>query len=369
MTAERKRARDLGIRIGNLETGDFNAITDVKGVEVGHCTVWIDPADDQTGAGPSRTGVTAIWPHRDDVIRNPVAAGFFSLSGTGEMTGRSEIEELGRICTPIALTNTMGIGMGYHGVCRYLIDRDPGVGEDEVGFVIPVVAECDDSYLHDARGSHLTIDHVAAALDDARSGPVREGVVGSGTGMHAFRFKGGIGTSSRVLPVETGGWTVGVLTMTNFGARHRLTVDGVPIGRSFPLPGPFEDKRDEGSGIVVVATDAPLDSRQLNRLAKRAALGLGRTGSVGADGSGELLVAFSTAYRPESERKLSNHDVIDGYWIDPIFEAVIDATEESVLNALFMATTTSGRKGRVREAIPIDRVQEILDASGYYSRP
>ena len=368
MAIERMRARDLGVVIGNVPTGPLNAITDVSGVEVAHCTVSYGDPSDAPGTGPSRTGVTAIWPHRDDVVRNPVAAGFFALSGTGEMTGRSEIEELGRICTPIVLTNTMGVGVGYDGVCRYLIEHDHGVGDDDVGFVIPVVAECDDSFLHDARGSHLTNEHVATALDAAQSGPVEEGAVGSGTGMHSFRFKGGIGTSSRVLDEEFGGWTVGVLTMTNFGARHRLTVDGVPVGRHFPLPGPVSEPQDEGSGIVVVATDAPLGPHQLGRVAKRASLGLGRTGSIGANGSGELLIAFSTTYRPDLQNPVGEQRVVEGHWIDPIFEAAIDATEESVLNSLFMATTTNGRKGRVREEIPLDQVQDILESSGYFNR-
>jgi D-aminopeptidase len=369
MSADRRRARDLGIRIGTLDVGEHNAITDVAGVEVGHCTVWSDGFQGAEGTGISRTGVTAIWPHRDDIVRNPVSAGCFALSGTGEMTGRSEIEELGRICTPLLLTNTMGVGTGYHGVTRYLIERDTGVGDDDAGVVIPVVAECDDSFLHDARGDHLKVDHVFEALDSAASGPVTEGAVGSATGMHAFRFKGGIGTSSRVLPEAFGGWTVGVLVMTNFGARHRLTIDGIPAGRWFPLDAAIDSTRDEGSGIVVVATDAPLDARQLARVAKRASLGLGRTGSVGADGSGELLVAFSTSFRPHAEERISTHQVIDGYWVDPIFEAAIDATEEAVLNAIFMASTTRGRNDRVLEAIPLDRVQEILDASDYFSRP
>jgi D-aminopeptidase len=280
------------------------------------------------------------------------------------MTGRSEIEELGRIGTPIVLTNTMSIGIGYDAVCRYLVEHDEALGDDP-GVVIPIVAECDDSYLHDARGFHVRTEHVYEALNNANSGPVQEGAVGSGTGMQVFRFKGGIGSSSRVLSEEWGGWTVGVLTMTNFGARHRLTIDGVPAGRSLPLPDNQGELRDEGSGIVVIATDAPLDARQLARLAKRASLGLGRTGSIGATGSGELLVAFSTTYRPQEFERVSNHDVIDSYWADPLFEAVIDATEEAVLNSMFMATTTDGRHGRVLEAIPLDRVQEILDQHRY----
>jgi D-aminopeptidase len=178
--------------------------------------------------------------------------------------------------------------------------------------------------------------------------------------MHEFRFKGGIGPSSRVLDESFGGWTVGVLTMINFGARHRLTIDGVPVGRHIPLPKPSRPDTDEGSGIVVIAADAPLDARQLTRVAKRASLGLGRTGSVGADGSGELLIAFSTTYRPRQHQRVSDQQVIEGYWIDPIFEAAIDATEEAVINALCMAEPTTGRHGRTLEALPLEKVAEIL---------
>ncbi|ACZ38793.1 P1 family peptidase [Sphaerobacter thermophilus] len=365
MGEPRVRARELGITIGIYSPGKYNAITDVPGVAVGHTTVHWGDATLPPGRGPTRTGVTVIWPHREDLLRNPVAAGFFALSGTGEMTGRSEIEELGRINTPLALTNTMSVGLVYDAVCRYLVERDSGVGADE-GPVIPLVAECDDSFLNDARGFHVTHEHVYAALDGASTGPVAEGCVGAGTGMHCFQFKGGIGTSSRVLPAEAGGWTVGVLVLTNFGRRHRLTVAGVPVGAHLPyapenvgLP-----PRDEGSGIVVVATDAPLDGRQLARVAKRAALGLGRTGSTGGDTSGELLVAFSTTYQPGREPGVSAREVVESYAIDPIFEAAVDATEEAVLNALCMATTTDGRDGHVLPAIPLDRLREILAAHG-----
>jgi D-aminopeptidase len=355
----RVRARDLGIRIGNGVTGASNAITDVMGVEVGHSTVHWGDASLTPGQGPARSGVTAIWPARD-VLHRSVAAGFFALSGTGEMTARSEIEELGMLGTPIVLTNTMSVGAVYDAVCRYFVERDPSVGADRV--LIPVVAECDDSTLHDTRGFHISREHVFAALDNARSGLVAEGCVGSGTGMHCFQFKGGIGTSSRVLAVSDGGFTVGVLVMTNFGRRQRLTMAGVPVGEHLPLDQPADDG-DEGSGIVVVATDAPLDGRQLARVAKRAALGLGRTGSTGGNGSGELLVAFSTTYRP-GERGVVERAVVEGDSIDPIFNATVDATEEAVLNALCMATTTDGRHGRVMDAIPLDRVRELLRAYG-----
>jgi D-aminopeptidase len=362
------RARELGIVVGAYPTGTHNAITDVAGVEVGHTTVRWGDGDLPPGQGPARTGVTAIWPHRDDIVRNPVAAGFFALSGTGEMTARSEIEELGRVNTPFALTNTMSVGVACDAVCRYLVEHDPAIGDSE-SVLIPLVAECDDSHLNDARGFHVTREHVYDALDSASGGPVVEGCVGAGSGMHLFGFKGGIGTSSRVLPGSEGGWTVGVLVLTNFGRRPRLTVDGVPVGRLWEgleirEEGSVGQGEDEGSGIIVVATDAPLDGRQLARVAKRAALGLGRTGSTGGNGSGELLVAFSTTYRPGSEPGVASRPILEGGAIDPIFAATVDATEEAVLNALFMATTTDGRKGRVVEAIDIGRVRELLALYG-----
>ncbi|MDI3341245.1 MAG: P1 family peptidase [Sphaerobacter sp.] len=365
MAERRVRVRDLGIVIGIYPPGPHNAITDVAGVAVGHTTVHWGGVDLPPGQGPARTGVTAIWPHRDDLVRHPVAIGCFALSGTGEMTARSEIEELGRLNTPLVLTNTMGVGIAYDAVCRYLVERDPGVGAEE-GPVIPLVAECDDSFLNDARGFHVTREHVYAALDGATTGPVAEGCVGAGTGMHCFQFKGGVGSSSRVLPAAAGGWTVGALVLTNFGRRHRLTVAGVPVGRYLPYSpeGNGLPPRDQGSGIVVVATDAPLDGRQLARLAKRAALGLGRTGSTGANGSGELLVAFSTTYRPGREPGVAAREVVESSAIDPLFEAAVDATEEAVLNALCTATTTVGRDGHVLHAIPLDRLRQILAAHG-----
>lgn len=373
----RCRARDLGITIGNYRTGPLNAITDVAGVEVGHATVSWGDADLPDRHGPARTGVTAIWPRRydasggdDDLMTHPVAAGFFALAGTGEMTGRSEIEELGRINTPIVLTNTMGVGTAYDAICRYLVEHDERVGGSE-GVVIPVVAECDDEYLNDSRGFHVTAAHVAAALDTASSGPVAEGCIGSGTGMICFGFKGGIGTSSRRVADGDATWTVGVLTMTNFGRRGRLTVDGVPVGRHIPWGSEAElpeqshrGDRVDGSCIVVVATDAPLDGRQLARLAKRAALGLGRTGSAGENGSGELLVAFSTGYRPQQGPGVAVQQIIEGESINDLFAATVDATEEAVLSSLCMAETTTGRFGRTIHALPLERVRGLLAEYG-----
>jgi len=370
VSEERVRLRDLGVTIDWYPTGAHNAITDVAGVEVGHATVSWGDGSEPLGSGPARTGVTAIWPQRGaDLITNPVAAGFFALSGTGEMTARSEIEELARINTPIVLTNTMSVGLAYDATCRYLARLDPELGNNH-GVLIPVVAECDDEYLNDVRGFHVTHAHVDNALDTATSGPVAEGCVGSGTGMICFGFKGGIGTSSRVLPEELGGWTVGVLTMTNFGRRRRLTFAGVPFGDHFPPPtrkpvepAPSGDRVD-GSCIVIVATDAPLDGRQLARLAKRASLGLGRTGSAGENGSGELLMAFSTTYRPFQSSGTNVQTVIEGESVNDLFAATVDATEEAVLNSLCMAETTTGRYGRVVEALPLDRTRELLAQYG-----
>jgi D-aminopeptidase len=363
MSSSRTRLRDLGVRIGRLEPGPLNAITDVAGVEVGHVTVRSGASGVPPGSGPARTGVTVIWPHRDDLVRNPVAAGFFALSGNGEMTGRSTVEELGRINTPIGLTNTMSVGLVYDAICRYLVERDPGVGDDDAGVQIPVVAECNESRLHDARGFHITAEHVFESLGSASGGRVAEGCVGAGTGMHCFQFKGGIGTSSRRVDDSELGWTVGVLVLTNFGRRPRLTVAGVPVGQHFPLDAPVADS-DDGSGIVVVATDAPLDARQLARVAKRASLGLGRTGSTGADGSGELLLAFSTTYRPNTGAPVARQEVVEGVEIDLVFEAAVDATEEAVLNALCMAETTDGRYGRSLDAIPLDELRALLQRFG-----
>ncbi|RIK46875.1 MAG: aminopeptidase [Chloroflexi bacterium] len=355
MDERRVRARELGIEIGSLTPGPLNAITDVAGVEVGQTTVnWGEP-DLPRGAGPARTGVTVIWPQRDISGEAAVAAGFFALSGTGEMTARSEMEELGQITTPIVLTNTMNVGIGYDACCRYLVQR----GLE--GVTIPVVAECDDSWLHDAAGFHLTHEHVYAALDNARGGPVEEGCVGSGTGMILYGYKGGIGTSSRLVEAAGQQYTVGVLVMTNFGRHRRLTIAGVPVGKRLPHPRLAKPESEaEGSCIVVVATDAPLDGRQLARVAKRAGLGLGRTGSTGGNGSGELLMAFSTTYRLDWSGGLQAKPMLQGDAIDNIFEGTVDATEEAVLNALFMATTTVGRAGHRIEAIPLDAVRELL---------
>lgn len=355
----RPRARDLGITIGLLPPGPLNAITDVAGVRVGHSTiVWGDPPGGPK-QGPARTGVTAIWPG-DNLIQGPVPAGYDILNGTGEVTGLQSIHELGLIDAPILLTNTMSVGMVYHAATAYLIENEPAViASDDV--VIPVVGECNDAWLNDAYGLHVKPEHVYEALSNATAGPVIEGCVGGGTGMICYEFKGGIGTSSRVVPADSGGYTVGVLTMTNFGRRPRLTIAGKPVGQWLSLDAPLRSRLaedDPGSCIVVVATDAPLTNHQLNRIAKRAGLGLGRTGSVSGNGSGDIIVSFSTAYRLPKQGLTYSVELVRNEEIDPLFAATVEATEEAVVNSLCAATTTTGVGGHTVEAIPVDRLRE-----------
>lgn len=361
----RKRCRELGIVIGSLPPGAKNSITDVSGVRVGHTTLAYEDA-----RGVARTGVTAIWPGDGDLVRAPVPVGSFVLAGFGEITGRTAADDWGIASTPIVLTATMSVGIVYHAVQRYLCQRDPELGRLEL--VIPLVAECDDSFLNDSRAFHITEEHVYAALDNATDAPVQEGCVGAGTGMQCFDFKGGIGSASRISAPSSGGYTVGVLVQTNFGKRTLLSIAGVPVGRHIPdlLPeGRFPDYWGEdgegGSCIVVTATDAPLTSHQLAKLARRSALGLARMGSVGANSSGELMLAFSTANRIRAGGSLFNKiDTLNDRRIDSIYQAAIEATEEAVVNALFMAHTTVGRDGNTLHALPIDRTLEILHQYG-----
>jgi D-aminopeptidase len=359
--AQRERARDLGIAIGTLPTGPSNTLIDVPGVRVGHTT--LVRGDDV------RTGVTAIWPHDGNPMTERVYAGISVLNGYGEMTCRSVIEENGLLASPIVLTGTGSVGAALHATTRYLANRYPKLVRDEVP--IPLVAECDDGFLHD----HLTFaigeEETWAALDGASADPVEEGCVGSGTGMTLFQFKGGIGSASRMLATEAGTFTVGVLVMTNFGRRQQLVVAGVPVGRSLTDLMP-EDPTPDGSCIVVVGTDAPVGPQTLRRVAKRAGLGLARTGSTGRDGSGEIMLAFSTAQRLPSRvpgGKLNITVLAEGGYntlaLNTLFDATVEATEEAVINALLAATTTTGRGGRVLHAIPHDRLRGLLGGSTF----
>jgi len=338
-----QRARDDGISIGELEPGPANAISDVAGVTVGHVTVHRDEPDPPAGRGIARTGVTVVVPGA-----LPVPAGTAVLNGAGELTGSVQIAEWGVLETPVYLTATMAVGRVYDGAVAAAVAADPSVGRDRV--VIPVVGECDDSWLNDARDVQVEVQDAARALA-AASARVEEGAVGAGTGMSCFGWKGGIGTSSR----RTGeaGWTVGVLVLANFGSARQLRVDGVPVGR---LLGDAGDGPPEpaGSCIAVVATDAPLAPAQLERLARRAGLGLARTGSVAHHGSGEIFLAFSTS----SERSHPDES------LDPLFQAAVDSTEEAVLNALWAGVDTTGREGRVVRALPRERVLELYRGRG-----
>jgi D-aminopeptidase len=364
---ERQRIRDLGVVIGQYPPGPLNAITDVAGVKVGHQTIIRGEGALKPGEGPVRTGVTVVIP-RDDVWHKKVPAGFFVLNGTGEMTGLSWVAESGFLEYPIALTNTLNIPRVANGVMSWMIKQYPAIGiEDDT--LTPVVAECDDGRLNDIQGRHVSEQDVMAALDRASGGPVQEGTVGAGTGMVSYGFKGGIGSASRKLPDKDGGYTVGVLVNANHGRRPELVVAGVPVGKLYDPPPPAQQQsqalspgQSEGSIIVIIATDAPLDSRQLTRLAKRAALGLARTGSTARHSSGDFMLAFSTAniiphYPKEPTYGLTH--LADTH-LNPLITATVEATEEAILNALTMATTVVGRDSHRVEAINLDRLKTLL---------
>ncbi len=355
------RARELGVRIGRLSPGPLNAITDVAGVRVGHASVIREPDGSPNAA---RTGVTAIFPHEADPWRERVYAGAHVLNGYGEMIGINQIREWGILMSPILLTSSLAIGRAYDATVRWIAERDREAARE----VMPVVSECDDSFLNDPLSFPLTDADVAAALDAATPGPVPEGNVGAGVGMQCFDCKGGIGTASRV---TTPGYTVGVLVLTNFGDRADLRIDGVHVGEAIADLMPVS--HTEGSCVVVLATDAPLLPHQVRRLAVRAGMGLARTGSYASNGSGEQMIAFASAnrlpVRSQTGGELSVRAMLDGAWelSDPLhelFAAAVEATEEAVVNALFAAETLVGRDGNTLHALPVERVQELLDAAG-----
>jgi len=368
------RLRDLGITIGTQSPGHYNAITDVPGVRVGHTTIVRGDGPLRVGGGPVRTGVTAIHPHEGAVFPQMVPAAIAVLNGAGEITGRSQVDEYGLIETPILITNTLSVGAVHQGCVEWLTAREPSLRTRD--FVIPVVAETFDGFLNDVAGQHVTRAEVFAALDGATGGPVAEGNVGGGTGMMLFRFKGGIGTSSRMVSLGGRDYTVGVLVQGNFGRREDLLVDGVPIGLAItdlmPEYGtPLTERRD-GSVIVVIATDAPLNDRQLGRLCRRGMLGLGRVGATATHSSGDLLIAFSNA--PENRvsrfetKTLLSHTFINDTQIDGLFQATIEATAEAVLNALVAAETMVGRDGNTAHALPHTRLQTLMQQHGRLRR-
>ena len=346
----RARARDIGIEIGSLPTGSYNAITDVSGVKVGHVTL---------NEGDSiRTGVTAVLPS-DDIWTARLFGAAHTIHGNGEATGIARINQAGWIESPILLTNTLSVGAVNDGVVRYIVKRYP---DDNI--VLPIVAECYDGGLNDISGLHVTAEHATEAIENATSGPVAEGCVGGGTGMRCYGFKAGIGTSSRVLPEERGGWTVGVLVNSNGGRRSQLRIDGVPVGKAITGSPPKLGR--DGSFIIIIATDAPLTHRQLKQLAIRATHGLARTGTPSTDGSGEFVIAFSTAniFPSSTESGTFQIQMSVNWRLSSLFQAVVEATEEAVVNSMTMATTTTGINDRTMYAIPLTALQQVMKAHG-----
>lgn len=347
--AERPRVRDLGLQIGTLAPGPLNAITDVAGVAVGHATV--------IRGEHVRTGVTAILPHGGNLFREKVPGAVFIGNAFGKLMGSTQVNELGEIETPILLTSTLNVPRVADALLDYMLALP---GNEDVRSINPLVGETNDGALNDIRGRHVGRDEVFAALNRAKGGPVEEGAVGAGTGTVAFGYKGGIGTASRRLAPAQGAYTVGALVQSNYGGD--LMIAGVPVGRELKAPGA---RAADGSVIVVIATDAPVDHRNLQRMAARAMMGLARTGSAASNGSGDYAIAFSTAPEvrirpgaPLREVKLLANDAVSG-----LFLAVIEATEEAVYNSLFRATTMTGR-GRTVEALPLERTLEILRRYG-----
>jgi D-aminopeptidase len=378
------RARDLGIVIGKGQPGTVNAITDVAGVRVGHATLIDGDGLLVVGQGPVRTGVTMVVPHDGDFFTESIYAGSHRLNGNGEMTGLEWIREAGTLSGPIGITNTHSVGVVHDGIIRNAVRTHPVGGSF---WSLPVAAETWDGLLNDTDGFHVTMDHVDEALADAHDGPVEEGNVGGGTGMVCHEFKGGIGTASRVVPAAFGGWTVGVLVQANYGRRDLLRVDGVPVGEAIPvteIPSPYRPEDEDGpvddapapppgsgSIIIIVATDAPLLPHQCERLAQRAGLGLARMGGTGGNSSGDLFLCFATGNRSlpgisfAADPRLAvvvrsvNDHVING-----LFDGVIEATEEAILNALVAAETMTGRDGITAHALPHDRLVGVMAQFG-----
>lgn len=354
ITQAQKRARDLGIEIGVMRPGKWNAITDVPGVKVGHTTL--------IKADSIRTGATAIIPHDGNIFQSKVPAAFFAGNGFGKIAGTTQIIELGNLETPIILTNTLNVSTGMEAVIGHTLKQP---GNENVQSVNAVVGETNDGWLNDIRGRHLTKEDISAAIKNAKSGAVMEGSVGAGTGTMCLGFKGGIGTASRILPQSLGGYSVGVIVQTNFGGV--LEIAGVPIGkelRRFDFSNQLLNNVD-GSCMIVVATNAPMDARNLERLAKRAFMGLAKTGGIASNGSGDYVLAFSTndsirvAFNSKDAVKMVPQ--IQNDFVSPLFMAAIEATEEAIINSLFMATTVTGLRGHKGEAMPVEKILEIMN--------
>ena len=347
-----RRARDVGVRIGVMKPGRHNAITDVAGVKVGHATL---------REGDSvRTGVTAVIPAEGNLFQRKVPGAVYVGNGFGKLAGATQVDELGTIETPIVLTNTLSVPVAIEALIYYTLNEK---GNEAVRSVNALVGETNDGWLNDIRGRHVDRSHVQAAIRDARAGAVEEGCVGAGTGTVCFGFKGGIGTASRVLPAELGGYTVGALVQSNFGGT--LQIDGVPVGKALGRFSFSDDLRHaDGSCIIVVATDAPLDARNLKRLGKRAFMGLAKTGGIAANGSGDYAIAFSTAPGLRVEHRPAMHtrtvELLHDEFLSPLFLAAIEATEEAIVNSLITAQPTSGVDGHRVDALPLETVLPIL---------
>lgn len=358
---KKPRARDLKIPFEG-KPGKFNAITDVPGIEVGHKTIIKGDGKLEVGKGPARTGVTAIFPLGKNSMER-VFASWFTLNGNGEMTGTTWIDESGCLGSPILITNTHSVGTVRDAVIQWYVDKKTGDGGYSGDFSLPVVAETWDGFLNDINGFHVKQQDAFDAMESATTGPVAEGNVGGGTGMIVHNFKGGIGTSSRIVETKIGTYTVGVLVQANYGSRDQLTIAGVPVGKEITDLRPTEGKPDEdqGSIIVVAATDAPLLPHQLHRFVKRIALGVGVVGGRGGNSSGDIFIAFSTA-NPEvgTMDKLANLKMFPNEMINPFFEAVAQATEESIVNAMIAAETMVGANGNKVYAIPHDRLIAVM---------
>ncbi|HZX95451.1 MAG TPA: P1 family peptidase, partial [Myxococcales bacterium] len=365
-------ARELGIPLGRFRTGKWNAITDVEGVMVGHSTIIRGAGPLRRGRGPVRTGVTAILPNEKNIFEQRVTGGGFVLNGAGEVSGLTQLMEWGLVETPIFLTNTLSVGAVSDAAVQWMVEQFPGIG-NEHDVLIPLVGECDDSWLNDVAGRHVKAENVREALETASSGPVAEGSVGGGTGMISCDFKAGIGTASRKLPPAFGGYTVGILVMNNFGHMRDLRVGGLPMGPLLEPKYSAYAKRaiSYGSIIAVVATDAPLSSHQLGRISKRVALGIGRAGSIAAHGSGEIILAFSTANKiPRTTQKMIYHmKLLLDQRLNPLYEASIEATEEAILNSLCMAREMDGVNGNFAPALPLEEVKDIVERSALRPRP
>ena len=345
--SQKLRPREMGLEIGLFQTGDWNAITDVYGVKVGHETI--------IRGDKVRTGVTIILPHGENLFDKKVMAAVHVTNGFGKALGFTQVEELGTIETPIGLTNTLNVFNVANSIIDYMIMQNP-----DIRSVNPVVGETNDSGLNDIQGRHVKKIHVMKAINNAKSGPVIEGSVGAGTGTRAFGYKGGIGTSSRILPKEAGGFTVGVLVQTNFGGS--LMINGAPVGRELkksPFSSNIPYDEDEGSCMIVIATDAPLSNRNLKRMAKRVDHALGSVGAYSPNGSGDYAIIFSTAREKSSEKKSFTRKEIKNSSMNGLFMATVEATEEAIINSLFMAETVSSRYGKM-EALPVDKTMKIL---------